>query len=397
MWNTLCYTFFHTRCAIYCAWRAGRLTMIPYNNADYRNDWPEAVGEGGALVKRIAEAARGVAIRPNWRTWSCNGALVDNWEYDPRDWGQDDAAPWRDLLERACARIPRGETAEFILNKRDNPLLFVGFREPSPLPWRSVSTEAPSAARGPWRECAVADALGFYHFAPILSQYTSSESLDVPVPPLADYLAGAPPATAWADRAPIAIFRGTATTPLGGATSQRARVVRALCGTEHDAALTGHSVRFRFDATGRIGHTTREETEEACGARIGRAVAMDAQARACQGVVYAEGNAGANRLGGLLAREFLVAVVRSEAPTVVWLRDGTLVAGSDYLDVDQPESLPSALRVLREKPQTARAIACRGKNIWEMCMQRDEIDRRYRDAINASVVPIGPPCGGAAV
>lgn len=279
MWNTLCYTFFHTKCAIYCAWRAEKLTMVPYNNVGYRNDWPDEIGEDGALVKRIMGTRGDTKIRPDWRTWSCNGALVDNWEYNPRDWGQDDIGQWRALLQRACARLPRGKSVEFILNKRDNPLLFVGLREPFPLPWSSVPTGPPSAARGQWHEQAVIGPMDVYHFAPILSQYTTDDTLDVPVPPLADWHTGTPICPAWSDRAPSAIFRGTATAPVGGASSQRTLVVRALRDTEHDAVITGHSGRYRFDTTGKIGHTTREATEQACGARIGRAVSMDGQAR----------------------------------------------------------------------------------------------------------------------
>lgn len=363
--------------------------MVPYNNVGYRNDWPDEIGEDGALVKRIMGTRGDTKIRPDWRTWSCNGALVDNWEYNPRDWGQDDIGQWRALLQRACARLPRGKSVEFILNKRDNPLLFVGLREPFPLPWSSVPTGPPSAARGQWHEQAVIGPMDVYHFAPILSQYTTDDTLDVPVPPLADWHTGTPICPAWSDRAPSAIFRGTATAPVGGASSQRTLVVRALRDTEHDAVITGHSGRYRFDTTGKIGHTTREATEQACGARIGRAVSMDGQARVHQCAVYAEGNAGANRLGGLLARGFLVAVIRSSAPKVVWLRDGTLVAGRDYLDVDHPESLERALGVMRRKPCVARSIASRGYASWEGSMRASDIEDRYCSAMMMATAPAG--------
>ena len=386
MWNALSYTFKLRRCAIYCLWDGSTLTMIPFCNADYTNNWPDRAGEGGLVVERLQKTTPFVPLRANWRTWSCNGALVDNWQSEPVDWSRGALGDWHAMLEASCAAHVAGRCTEFILNRRDHPILREGAREPCELPWSDCEIPDPK----PWlfANC-IPEREGVYRLAPILSQYTSPDFLDVPIPPLAawrlDNDTEPPP---WDTRAPRAVFRGSATAPIGGAASARTRAVRALRGTCHDASLTGHSSRFRFDGSGVIVGSSRGEIEDACEKRIASSMPVSQQAQKYQCAIYIEGNSGADRLAELLSLGFLVAVVRSHAPLVVWLRDGTLVAGVHYLDVASPEDLPVALEILRKSPDRARAIAMAGHSAWRAHMRTKSIIARVALAATCSTVPL---------
>ena len=384
-WNSWCYHLFDVKCGMYVIASGGMdggLTLLaPICNAAYCNESSAFVGKRGAEAleycvrtqQRFPPAKRH-RLRPA-DTWAFNGPLVDNW-HAGAPWGAGWCATVTRLLDAAAKRLPDGSVHEFMFNPRDYPQLRVGLQRPGPLPrlgsqgWRRYSR--PSACyRGAGR---------LYHMLPVLSQYTFPDSVDTPVPPVRCFDDEPPDVPEWEERLPKAVFRGSATSPYGDRGNQRLGAVRALQGSAHaDARLTGPSYRFRLVGRGRV---------EASGLAItgvppelsGGYMSPAEQCRYRMGL-YIEGNSGADRLPIMLASRMLVIAVRSRAPMVSWLRDGTLVAGEHYVECASVEDLPRVVEWWALHPSDAQAVAERGRACWESHMTRDAVVNAYAKAM----------------
>lgn len=218
---------------------------------------------------------------------------------------------------------------EFIINKRDSPLLSL-----------CDSDERTSAI-------------------PVLSQYISEDFEDLPFPPVADYtraLAGGytgekyvPPlelsVPAWHNRKSAAIFRGSAT---GRGVCQdvnmRLRVCALsklwYCMNRHnppllDARLTSWNPRHKWSTCGSFEVVDPSLAALPLTPRSG-ASKSNHMTMAQQGhwkyYVLIDGNVGASRLGELAQRCFLVLWVRSKLPQVAYAND-QLVAWRYFVPV----------------------------------------------------------------
>lgn len=406
-WNALCYCFFHARCAAHVVMRGppeGDVIIWPFYNIHYRNIWPVLRDpQGGTDVVKYCRAVQlqlpsrdRVRIREDVGSWSNNGPLIDNWG-GAREWGSDGMfVTWEQMLTACARRMDQRETCEFVLNRRDYPLLHAALLEPFDQP------HGPNArAVGQWiRHAVMEPASGTknqrtMHMCTIVSQYASECHADAHVPPLRAWAHDAPGATTharrpppWEHRSKRLTFRGSATGSRGGVPSQRARCVAAVRGRgDADVGIVKASARFRLGTDARVHMCTPAQLRAECGgAPLVPPRSLDEQMDA-QWALYVEGNAGADRLAALLGRGFAVFVVRSEAPCVVWLRDGTLEPGRDFVDVASPEALPRVLEWASTHPAELRRIAEHGMEAWNRHMRRESIE----DCVLRAVRCPGPP------
>ena len=219
----------------------------------------------------------------------------------------------REARRGGSSREDWGQHREFLLNKRDTPLL-------------GIPEEAASEG------------------LPVLSQYTSSAFLDLPLPAVVDYrraLAGLwvgrdelpvpprEPPLAWDHRIAAAVFRGGATG--AGVTAEENMRLR-LCATSlawkrsrrHeppllDARLTSWNPRHKWCADGVIRVIDPCRAASPLTPRSGASeryrLTMREQA-AWKFYVLVDGNVGASRLGELAEFQFTVLWVRTSLPQV---------------------------------------------------------------------------------
>ena len=316
-------------------------------------------------------------IRPDPRSWSLNGPLLDNW-VPPKAWGVDDGRVrgMHAVVTAAARHMAPQRTAEFMLNPRDHPQLRCNLRSPH-------VCDDDSARPSAWREATFPSADGLIELLPVLSQYTSDDFLDVPVAPVRAWQeADAPLGHPAAHRLPRAVFRGSAT---GGVDNQRIALARALrrCPLA-DVKITGQSTRFRVDAA-RVIHVP--PALEPC--IRGAPLTMDEQC-AFAWAFYVEGNAGADRLPALLARRFVVIVLASRAPALVWLRDGTLRPHVHYVPCPSVDKAAEVLAWCNSQPATCARIAEAGHAAWVRYMSRNAIEVQYARAMEAPLPPPAP-------
>jgi len=219
----------------------------------------------------------------------------------------------REARRRGSSREDWARHREFLLNKRDAPLLWI---------------PEESASEG----------------LPVLSQYTSPAFHDLPLPAVVDYrraLAGLwvgrdelpvpprEPPLAWDHRTAAAVFRGGAT---GAGVSAEENMRLRLCATSlawkrsrrHeppllDARLTSWNPRHKWCADGVIRvidpcHAAAPLTPRS-GASERHRLTMREQA-AWKFYVLVDGNVGASRLGELAELQFTVLWVRTTLPQV---------------------------------------------------------------------------------
>lgn len=396
-WNSWCYHLFDMKCGMYVIVSGGAdgglQLLAPLCNARYRNESPLFDGERGADAReRCARAqqrfprAKRHHLRPA-DTWAFNGPLVDNW-CSAIPWGTGWCASVEELLNAAAKRLPDGSVHEFMFNPRDYPQLRVGLRRPQPLPpmgtrgWRRHSR--PSACyRGGGR---------LYHVLPVLSQYTLADSVDTPVPPVRCFRDDPPVVPEWAERLPKVVFRGSATSPHGDDGNQRLRAARILRNSKYaDVRLTGPSYRFRLTSRGRVEASDLAVTGVPSDLAGGYLTPSE-QGKYRMGL-YIEGNSGADRLPMMLASRMLVIAVRSSAPAISWMRDGTLVAGEHYVECASVEDLPRVVEWWAERSRDAQAMAERGHACWRAHMQRGAVVDAFATAIAGPRPPpllVGP-------
>ena len=384
-WNSLCYQLLYMGRGVLVVVRGGRVALFAcLHNTAYQAPWAALRGPAGADPVAYCQGAqrrvpphRRVEIRPDPRSWSLNGPLLDNW-VPPKAWGVDDGRVrgMHAVVTAAARHLAPQRTVEFMLNPRDHPQLRCNLHSPHACGDDPGRTPA-------WREAAVPSVDGLVELLPVLSQYTSDDFLDIPVPPVRAWQeAAAPLARLAAPRLPRAVFRGSAT---GGVDNQRIALARALrrCPLA-DVKITGQSTRFRVDST-RVIHAP--PALEPC--IRGAPLTMDEQCEFAW-AFYVEGNAGADRLPALLARRFVVIVLASRAPALVWLRDGTLRPHVHYVPCPSVEEAETVLAWCQGHPGDCERIAEAGHAAWMSHMSREAIEEQYARAMNAPLPPPAP-------
>jgi hypothetical protein len=315
--NTARHLFFQARCGIFVmVGPKGVEAFVPFANAQYENWWWPRVrllGPGGEALPTVEAyaAAKGKALGeppermlPLARWWLNGGIACNVLPADGSVWGTSFCQDLWDMLQEAArgaaaagSPLPR---ACLFLNKRDFPVLRADGRDPYV---RFVGDPAPDH----W----VLERYAAH--APVFSFYVGPLHLDVAMPTTEDWRAAKEEqghARAWstlraahplATRAPVAVFRGSATSPA------RVALVQAAQGSALvDAAITGWNA-YRDRVTLHHGGDGDPEpqvhvTFQAEYARRPRApfMPLSVQAARFRYIVYCDGHCAAGRYGTLM-------------------------------------------------------------------------------------------------
>lgn len=364
--NSLRFVLSHLRVGIYCALRKDTdgvaLVFQPCANGRFRNTMrlPSDSFRVCTRAQKFWPAHRQHPIRPDVESWSLNGTLLDNWEAES-PWTESNNSAFQSLLLAASLHVPEG-TYEFLLNRRDSP---------------QIPVLLPRLVEGPWRR-----ADNQLQLLPCLSQYTHDAFMDRPIPPITAWVPSDVPYIAWRDKRPLAVFRGSATTCRIPADNHRVRAVRAL--RNHplaDARLTSASYRYRY-IRGRLVLPDTALPRSL----LGRRMTYAEQAR-YKWSLYIEGNAGADRVASILTTGSLLIAVESDAPSVAWFRNGTLLSDVHYLRARRPEDLPALLEWCLAHDDTCARIAEAGYQAYRRAMR----PHRVAEAVAAALVYPDPP------
>ena len=246
--RTLRYVQAYCRTAVYCLVAGGRLRIfLPLCDLTFTNDWHAQLSDpDGVLAAEAAEAAE-ADLSPE-KFW-CNAGILCTRPAHPTGCGDAMLSTYRYLVEQSLRHHPT-PTAEFLLNRRDHPLVRA---PPRRHPYAAVWSGPAPLLPGEFRDGAL---------LPVLSPYTGPGFEDRLIPTAHDVeaLTGRvfpsrdesheppvlhPPTLPWSHRAPRAFFRGTATSAV------RRRLVEDF-GSDgrFDVGLTGSSRRiFVTDGT----------------------------------------------------------------------------------------------------------------------------------------------------
>ena len=282
--NTLHYLFHHLRCGILVMIRNNQVVIFcPFVNKHYTNTWESELqlqssdGQVDTYFAEKEQHCRKENYLPDKAQWWANGNIICNEickpgkEQESQWWGDQFLFQLKDMLAETCKHrtVP---DCEFFLNKRDYPQLkFNAEQLGQPVePYGFIYNRDD---RDPQQDVPLSRHL-YKSYAPILSFYTSSRFADIPFPPSEDWEAATgvvfPPSMnfaleggsdkpvvaaprdlfteanlkkferPWAEKVPIAFFRGTAT---GGGTTvqtnQRLHIAQLCWEWDKDPALSG--------------------------------------------------------------------------------------------------------------------------------------------------------------
>jgi hypothetical protein len=371
--NTARHLFFQARCGIFVMVGPGGVeAFVPFANAQYENWWWPRVrllGPGGETLPTVEAyaAAKGRALGeppermlPLARWWLNGGIACNVLPADGSVWGTSFCQDlWGMLQEAARGAAAAGSPlprACLFLNKRDFPVLRADRRDPYV---RFVGDPDPDR----W----VLERYAAH--APVFSFYVGPCNLDVAMPTTEDWRAAQEeqgPAHAWstlraahplATRAPVAVFRGSATSPA------RVALVHAAQGSPLvDAAITGWNAyrdRVTLHAADCGSEPDIHVTFLAEYARRPRAAFMPlaVQAARFRYIVYCDGHCAAGRYGTLMHTGCVILRVPSEQAGDcghLWALNSTV--GVDV--EDPPEAWLSADHVMLRSTRGADLVEC---------------------------------------
>ena len=314
--NTLCYLFFHMRCAIYCRVENKQLVAFhPFANRNYVNNWPKPLQFRNYQSKDVFLRAYANMYRPektivNEGKWWANGGLIGNVR-GADVWGQSMFHELHEAVTRAAATMGDGE---FFLNKRDRPLLRKDGLEPYACIWGG-NPPTIYAPTNKWIQHArglqghVED-----DFAPLYSFYTDNRFLDRHMPILHEYDMEEMSVKPWRERRKTVFFRGGAT---GNGVTARTNPRLKLCSMRIrglDARLTSLNPRHKFGDDGKIHFIDKNQFK----AGKFNYVSMEKQ-QEYKGLIYVTGHSGASRLSQLLVSGSVVFIVESEKLPHPWI------------------------------------------------------------------------------
>ena len=336
--------------AIYVKVTGGRIQLfVPFANPGYRNTWakdalyavPAADGTPAYVtddpdVYFADKEDMGVRDAPNLPddAWWNNAGTLCNWLPDGGPlWGQTYLGHWLHMLTQAAPAI--GD-AEFIVNKRDGPLVPANpDHHPLTYLWPYCGTDD---ARKATPDCRAPDDM-----LPVLSPYSDVTWFADRITPTVDdweavtSMAFFPhfgtgrsaaersaAARPWGERVPKAFFRGSATgCGVTAATNPRLALVGAVQTSPFltaccDVGITAFSGRDRFCAG--VLSFLHPAIKDACGGRA--TFVPQAEQSAYKFHIYAPGHSGASRMGCCLLSGAVTLFMQAHVSTVApdtWL------------------------------------------------------------------------------
>jgi hypothetical protein len=328
--NTIAHVFEQARAAVYVLIVNEHLRVfLPLCNVAFRNDW-----DLQRLQPRASEDARQSGFVSDPRGWWCNAGVICNVAAvaPAPAWSLELLREYRDAIVDALRSVrSRGGSlawCEFVLNKRDHPLVRADGCA-HPYVYGPFASQAVRARAQP--------------LLPFVSPYTQIDGFaDLPLPVAADLTRAkdAPGASArLSARIARAVWRGSATGwGLDARTNPRIALARLSLALPDllDARLVGLNDRDKVDPF--TGAMSRAPPAAFSGLDVGRHNFMSQSAQDAYAMqVYVPGHAAASRLGAQLASGAVVLLVGSHpelplAPHEMWYTR-QLKAGVHYVPV----------------------------------------------------------------
>ena len=394
------FALFQARCATYVRiGPAGIECVASLVNDRFDNCW--------ALSPDFVERGMATANLPPHAWWR-NGPLLCN-QMPPGLWSDGYLPQLWELLHAAVQRFPDIGPCEFLLNKRDAPLLprHMTF---SPKLLREVHRLLPGLTPKDlddgMAEGTEGKTLTSAHLLPVLSQYTDPlHHDDIPIPTVAEYeLAtgrfylhagrGPPmmdtPGRPLHERRPTAFFRGSATGY--GVTAQTNPRLRAVLLSYQwardprrrgklDARLTGLNQRPKIQPNGRLLQIDpRRVLPSACTRNLHRNRVSYTTMMDYRFLLYIDGNSGADRLAAYLKSGSVVLIVAPQAPPVQLL--SSLVPWVHFVPVARDlTDLEETIDFLREHPEVCTRIVREAQAVYEATCNVDAIVERMAVAL----------------
>lgn len=389
------FALFHARCATYVRIGSGGIECVAsLVNDRFDNCW--------ALAPDFVDRGLATANLPPHAWWR-NGPLLCN-QMPPDLWSDGYLPQLWELLHAAVQRFPDIGPCEFLLNKRDAPLLPRRHAAFSPAFLREVHRLLPGLS--PADGLADGEALTPGHLLPVLSQYADPlRHDDIPIPTVAEYelatgrfylhAGRAPPAVPRAgrplsERKPIAFFRGSATGY--GVTAQTNPRLRAVLLSYQwardprrrgklDARLTGLNRRPKIQPDGRLAQIDPGTVlPPACTRNLARNRVSYAAMMEHRFLLYMDGNSGADRLAAYLKSGSVVLVVEPRAPPVQLL--SSLVPWVHFVPVAHDlADLEETIDFLRAHPDVCERIVREALAIYEATCTEDAVVERMAAAL----------------
>ena len=309
--NTLRYMFFVVRCGVYVAVQDSAVVcVVPFANAKYHNEWHTRVC--ASSLTRVTRASHGVAgALPDPSTWWLNASGVLCNVMPAGVWGTHFLDKLVAMVSAGCASlVARGRLnvcARIFMNKRDHPVLRKDGRNPFRDfvgDWRDSPTECHADPRR--------------SHAPIFSFYSGPDMVDVPMPLPEDLdvamtprIPHVPPIDA---RSRVAVFRGSATGPVGPS-NQRLALARLAIAHPHllDVGITStNTKRLRVWSADDGGiHIGTHAAVDLPGGPVALRVPLHIQVSTHAVVLYVDGHAAASRYSALMTCGAVMVVIES--------------------------------------------------------------------------------------
>ena len=396
---------------------SGITCMASLANDSFANGW--------TLDDAFVEEGRATSNIPPTGWWR-NGPLLCN-QVPENLWGDGYLPQLWEMIDAAVSAGPV-PACEFLLNKRDAPLLPEDFAPSQPFA-REVHRLMPGLSpaclplgRPPATTSPAS--LGFPSLPslPVLSQYVGDDDVDIPIPTVAEYelatgryylLPGhAPPFIGTGrpllSRRPVAFFRGSAT-GYGVTAQTNPRLGLVLRSYEWsrlpgkrgklDARLTGLNRRPKIQPDGSLRSLDPSTVlPRACVSHVRRNRVSYAAMQAYRYILYVDGNSGADRLAAYLASGSVILAVDPRAPRVQLF--GYLRPWVHYVPVKWDLSdLEARIDWCRAHPDACLRIVVAAARCYGSFCTVDAIVERTRAAIRRAAnqdtrVALPPPVVG---
>ncbi len=390
--NTIKYVYWETRAGIFISIRNNKLeAFIPFANARYRNDWSKELSFYGVAAnskhpvkdyltnkKKVLGYSRRMMMNPTH--WWANHHFL-NVEPRPDVWGEHSLLEYYEMILEAL-RQHEVANIQFVLNKRDHPILRKDLRKPYGFLYKGTVPMIKHPATS---------------YAPIVTSYSNDLYLDIVIPIVQDWILAVNPDAYypiindvdWADKTETAFFRGAATGQLKN--NQRLHLAK----TSHDwskdssmqdllnAGITSWNLSDKIDSDGFV-HYIIPKQWEAVGVSIQKKLPMNEQIK-YKYILNVDGHTRPNRTTWILSSGSLMLMVdpnNIEYPDRTWV-DKVLKPWKHYVPIKSDLSnLEEQIRWCQSNDPECKAIMKRAKVFVQTYITRDTIAEYMAYAMN---------------